>query len=240
MTKIQQTLLQSLVVSLPPGNQDKAIKYLDSLVSTTNEELADELLDTLQNGDSELRVFVANALGLLRERKAFSILMEKFQDQHEDITLRRVAGSSLAFMRDKRATSPFITMLNQDHSNEIKAVIAYAIGWLPPNRRATNALISLLGNHNVNSFVRGRAAESLGILKSKSAVVDLIDNLNDEAIEVRFFSVRSLGQIGDTRAIPALQKLADIDKEVYDILPDGGPLNEEALKAIELINSSSI
>jgi HEAT repeat protein len=61
------------------------------------------------------------------------------------------------------------------------------------------------------AVVRGHAAEALALLQNKEAVPALIRCLEDKAPEVRFWCAYALGELGDRRALHALEQLAATD-----------------------------
>ena len=65
----------------------------------------------------------------------------------------------------------------------------------------------------------------------------LIGTLQDASSEVRFWSAFALGQLGDARAIPALEQLAMRDKTA---VANWGTVREEALDAITQIHEVNI
>ena len=62
-----------------------------------------------------------------------------------------------------------------------------------------------------NEFVRRSAAQALGDIRSRNAVAPLMATVTDEAnpIELRRVAAKSLGEIGDPAAVPALQTAAE-------------------------------
>ena len=54
--------------------------------------------------------------------------------------------------------------------------------------------------------VRYRAAEVLGLIKSRDAVRSLVESLSDKKDHVRYMAAKSLGLIGDPAALEPLMK----------------------------------
>lgn len=71
---------------------------------------------------------------------------------------------------------------------------AYTLGWRR-DRRAVPCLIRVLSNQQETSNVRGRAAESLGILRKRKAIAALVEGSTDPSPEVRFWWVFALGHL---------------------------------------------
>jgi HEAT repeat protein len=74
--------------------------------------------------------------------------------------------------------------------------------------------------------VRIRAIRSLGRMKAREAVAPVIEALSHEVSNVRKESAIALGEIGDPKAIPALEK-ARLDAD-----PDVRKLAQLALASI--------
>jgi HEAT repeat protein len=86
---------------------------------------------------------------------------------------------------------------------------AYALGNFD-GRRATTALREALADQGEMAAVRGMAAEQL--VYRGEAVPDLIAGLRDSCREVRFWSAYALGEGRVERALPALRRLAAMDR----------------------------
>ncbi|MFL5807566.1 MAG: HEAT repeat domain-containing protein, partial [Roseiflexaceae bacterium] len=133
-----------------------------------------------------------------------------------------------------RALRPLVEMLTEPHDNDRYAAIIYALGALR-DPRARDPLVGLLTDRLADPHVRGFAAEALAHLPSGDRIVDtLIAQLIDPAAEVRYWCAFALGQQGALKAIPALEQLAAQDTTM---LAKRGTVRQEALDAIEQIQS---
>ena len=74
---------------------------------------------------------------------------------------------------------------------------------------AIRALIRTLENEYEDLIVRGRAAMMLGKVGDRSAVAPLIRALDAPGYQTPLYAVEALGRLGDTRAIPSLQFIAE-------------------------------
>ena len=68
------------------------------------------------------------------------------------------------------------------------------------------SLLEKLNNVNYDYRVRAQAAYELGKKKAKSAVEDLIQCLKDKTLTVKKKAAEALGEIGDSKALQALQE----------------------------------
>ncbi|MBI5417869.1 HEAT repeat domain-containing protein [Candidatus Poribacteria bacterium] len=66
-----------------------------------------------------------------------------------------------------------------------------------------------------NEVPRKWAAQALGTLGDTTAVIPLIDALNDSSFHVRYKSADALGKIGDKRALNSLLRLSTTDDMEY-------------------------
>jgi HEAT repeat protein len=108
--------------------------------------------------------------------------------EHEDFIVRKEATRALKYVGDQRAVPALIKSLEYED-------------W--------HSKFSVL------STVRANAAESLGKLQSKEAVLPLIERLEDSDAEVRWKAAEALGKIGDEEALePLIYALSDTDGDV--------------------------
>ena len=103
---------------------------------------------------------------------------------------------------------------------------------------ATQALIETLMDKNENAQVRGLATESLALIgrEQPQVISSLISSLKDEEVEVRFWSLYTLGELGTLEIIPTIEKLKGDDT----ILPGWWSISKEAHSAIEQIRSRNL
>ncbi len=128
------------------------------------------------------------------------------------------------------------------NGNEIhnKESATYALSWVENSDSTLGILINLLANSDINEYVRGQAAEGIGIIEPskknkhrKLAETTLLKSLNDTSPVVRFWSCYAVGQMKFRQALPTLLELKAKDKEVC---PGWWYVAEEAEDAIEWIN----
>jgi HEAT repeat protein len=104
--------------------------------------------------------------------------------------------------------------------------------------RAVLPLIQVLLDQNELPIVRCRVAGTLAFLKDERAVEPLIETLVDENVEVRWHAVQALAKLGNRRAIPELQRIADNDEGEFTVTPTLHiVIKDDAKKAIEKIES---
>lgn len=230
MRKEFKSKLQSIIEKLDPEFRAEGQRDIEAVLEAGATSYND-LLAILpnQNASKDIRTIVCWVLARLGNKRAISALLAVLEDK--DPELRTAAVRSLGELGSKRAVRPLITALHTDEDVEVRLATAYALGLLG-DKRAVKPLMTKLSDQNEEPKVRGITAEALADLKDRRAVTPLIVALSDESIEVRFWAVFALGELGDSRALPELERLAAMN---HAILPGWGPVNEEAAMAIQRI-----
>jgi hypothetical protein len=136
------------------------------------------------------------------------VLIGKLKDENSEV--RWGAAIALGEIGDIQAIEPLVTCL-RDHDKYVRYGAAYSLevlGWKPPNEEERAFLlvgkqeweaVELLGDsavpaltnilHDRQHIVRIKAVETLGKLKSPSAIPVLMQSLADEDSEVRWKTV---------------------------------------------------
>lgn len=91
----------------------------------------------------------------------------------------------------------------RDVSKEKRRTAVMKLGMMGGDQ-AVRALIRTVTNDYEDLIVRGRAALMLGKLRDSRAVDPLIDALDAPGFQTPIYAAQALGELGDTRAIPAL------------------------------------
>lgn len=108
--------------------------------------------------------------------------------EHEDFIVRKEATRALKYMGDQRAVPALIKSMEYED-------------W--------HSKFSVL------STVRANAAEALGKIQSREAVIPLIERLEDSDAEVRWKAAEALGRIGEDESLePLIYALNDSDGDV--------------------------
>jgi HEAT repeat protein len=132
---------------------------------------------------------------------------------------------------DKRAATPFLELLQRDEYEKVRVCAATFLRQFKEPEVA-KALIDAL-RHDKEEAVRHSAANALGGFKNNSDVVTaLLEALSQEAVDVRWYAVKSLGEIGDERAIPELERLRITD---FAVVGENLTISGRAAKALDQI-----
>jgi len=177
------------------------------------------LIETLGHEDADLREQAAEALGQIGDVRAVQPLIELLED--DDWFVREKVVEALGKLRDKRAVKPLIQALGDDdwfvREKAVEALgeirdpraagaLAHALKDQDMNVR-TNALGALrkIGEPAVEPLVtalvnndipdRASVVEAIGRIGGKSAVMYLIDALEDLDHDVRSAARRALRKL---------------------------------------------
>lgn len=150
----------------------------------------------------------------------------------EDMELRLLAVRTLQCINNEKAIPYLVKMLN-DREVIVRtsaAIVLYGFGY---SKGIIAPLIEGLksGAHHIRIFWGvDEIAPILGKLKAKEAVPVLIDKMWRE-YTYSLSAIRALGEIGDSRALPELKKIAINDNIRQSI-------RDEAKKAIQMIQEA--
>jgi HEAT repeat protein len=129
-------------------------------------------------------------------------------------------------------------LLRSHESPLVRARAAWTLGFHPQGAQALDALLETLADQQEDPDVRAHAAEALGHMADRlderegDVLAALLRSLTDASAYVRFWSAFALGNLGDPRAIPALERLAERDTHS---VPGWWSIRKEALDSIEQI-----
>jgi HEAT repeat protein len=129
-------------------------------------------------------------------------------------------------------------LLVSHDSPHVRAQAAWALGFHPQGAEAVDVLLRTLADGAEETEIRAHAAEALGHMADRlgdregDVLAALLRSLTDASAYVRFWSAFALGNLGDERAIPALERLAERDTQS---VPGWWSIRKEALDSIEQI-----
>ena len=159
----------------------------------------EDFIAWLGDPDPDVRRNAAWTLGRQRDTRIIDPLIAALDD--EDATVRVRAAESLGVIKDPRIVEPLLETL----TDEEPQARAKAIGSLgrQGDLRAIPAALDLL--HDSDPVVRSSAAQVFMLLPEKDGIVGLVRTLlDDDDYEVRYYSAKSLEQIGGAATVDAL------------------------------------
>lgn len=123
-----------------------------------------------------------------------------------------LVGNKVTFANESSPSKPTTTNLDwQDSKNLTSQIVALGESG---QQTAVPALIAVLAHENGN--VRRLAASALGKLKASEAVQPLLQLLaHEQKPQVRQYTVKALGEIGDPAAQAMLTQIAEDETEKY-------------------------
>jgi FOG: HEAT repeat len=192
----------------PRGNIAEALGKIG------DEKATDALIESLNDTEAFVRRESAEALGKLKNEKAVEPLIKLLKDPV--FKVRADAATALKEIGDDRAVAPMIEVLDSRGGGWywsadffIKAAILNF-----KSIRTIELLIEAFRSDNID--IKQPAAETVAKM-GNIALKPLVQALEDEDIEVRYYAAKSLRLKGDKRAIKALMKVTDNEDEDIDI-----------------------
>ncbi|MGQ0507273.1 MAG: HEAT repeat domain-containing protein [Myxococcaceae bacterium] len=201
------------------------IEAINALGAAKAKNAVDPLLElaTDEAGEPFISKKAIQALGEIADPKAVPALVQMMFKERRGVSFY-IESSFALYQIGKPAGDALLPILTGEdkktlawakEQNVIEPAVyakaAQVMGDLQ-DTRAEKALISKLAfNHeflDIKLFVRIRAADALGRLRSKDAAKPLSGMLDEEEASARAEYIRALTRIGSRDAIPALQKAA--------------------------------
>ena len=125
--------------------------------------------------------------------------------------MREMSAWALGNMEAHAAARALLAAARNDESAATRETAVWALGNME-EKGSASAIGQLLGTERA-SRVRATAAWALGQLEVKPAPKELIDAVNDSALDVRTRAAWALSQTGDPAAIPALRTALAKEKD---------------------------
>ncbi len=166
------------------GARNSAIEALVHI----GEEAVDALLAALATPDVDVRKFIVDILGDIRDRRAVPALIERLDDADENI--RMAAAEALGKLKDRQAVDALIACLGRYDQSWLDYTAAEALGEIG-DERALGPLLAALGR----SSLREPVLESLGKIGNVDTLAPLIAGLADPLRIVREVSAVALAAI---------------------------------------------
>ncbi|MCH8273162.1 MAG: HEAT repeat domain-containing protein [Armatimonadetes bacterium] len=198
-------VLAPAITGCPDATSQRTEELVRQLGSNNIDDLKSARQELMLMGDEAVLALIAG----LRDKKA---------------NVRAESASTLSLIGDERAASPLINALSDPNEN-VRREAAIALGSLGV-QEAVEPLIQLLRE---GGGERSSVAQGLGWLRDVRAVLPLLDCLSSDDRSLRHLAAFALGEIGDRRALDALDRMALSEPE------PGARLAAE--KAVEMIRS---
>jgi HEAT repeat protein len=192
------------------------------------EEALQPLITALDDPSEKVRSYAAISLGRLENPAAILPLITSLKDR--DSSVADSAATALIRIGDEKTIKPLIELLQEpkDHTRY------YAISTLRGLKAesAYDAIVNVL-NNDASFWVKQEVVYTLGKLGNLNAVDVLIQSFPNQIDVVRFAIALALGWLGDRKALPFLQYVAQYD--LGSIRDGDETVSESALSAIRQI-----
>ncbi len=198
-------------------------------------ESVDALLTALKTPDVDVRKFIVDILGDMKDSRTVPTLIGLLDDPDENV--RVAAAEALGKIKDRRAVDALVSCLTRPDQSWLDYAAAEALGEIGDDR-ALGPLLTALGR----SSLREPVLESLGKIGNLNTLAPLIAGLADTLRIVREVSVvalativRKSGPVEKGKIVQAVKK--DISGRAVDFLEEllitsGGELQKAAVSVL--------
>ncbi len=170
-----------------------------------------KLVETLESNDTREQIIAATTLGFSEDIRAIAYLLEMLNNSNAMV--RGNAAMSIGHIGSPETPmEDLLKVLKEDPEDRVRTMVAFAIFRIIDPEEDQGALPHLLeALKDTSPGVRNHALIALGKIGDEECSKAIIaTTLNDEALSVRYNSIRTLGIIADNQAIvPLIQKLDD-------------------------------
>jgi len=177
-------LIRTLHANENAGARNSAIEALVQIGVSA----IDPLISALDTPDPDVRKFIVDILGDIREPAAVPALINGINDPDENV--RVASAEALGKVRDPRAVDTLLACLNRYDQGWLDYAAAEALGEIG-DQRALGPLIAALGR----SSLREPVLEALGKIGNATTLGPLIASLADPLRIIREVSIIALATI---------------------------------------------
>ena len=223
-----------LLNALSAADKETYPYIIQALGKVGDKRATDTIIAALAHPDKNVRQQSAAALGQLGGKTSVKPLLTVLNDPENIVRVSAV--QSLGLLKSKSAINPLILAL-QDEDPTVRANVAEVLGKLG-DKRVAPKLLTMLNDKAIADMgnplpVRFEVIIALGELHAENAVSDLLPLLQDTDDDIRWAVVKSLGMIGDYKALQYLRLVATQD--AGEVSWGGAMVSEAASEAIDLI-----
>lgn len=192
--------LEEILEQLAGGAPEERRRAAWKLGEREDSAAGPQLVAALADADAELRGMAAWALGEIKDPATLEPLLEAMADP--DPLAREMIVRAVGEIEDPRALPALLEVAGGD-SAEVRAAAVRALSDLAESPEARRAVERALDDEV--GWVREAAVAALGeMARDEQAAVALLPLLRDGQAAVRAGAARSLGLLGDPRAIDGL------------------------------------
>ena len=217
---MEDAIFEKIINDLRFGDGDP-LQVIKKLEEIANESHIPQLQRLLQDDNFFIRETAAGPYAQLMGVRALPLLLQAqirgYEDGHDNDGLDAVI-MELVEVRKTEISSTLLEMLTKENP-KTRAQAAWLLGFVASEINPTPLFEAL---HDESPRVRAEAAGALSSFAGHPNVLEaLLDALNDQDEQVRVSVVSALGDLGDTRALSALQTvLQDSSERVWCMATD--------------------
>jgi len=200
--KIGKTATVPVIERLDSKDKDETKLAIRILGEIKDNRAVKPLTGLINREDYNIRSHVCESLGKIGDTTAFNDVRLRMDDSVE--VVRKSAAVALGKMKDKRAIAYLVRGLSDPH---FSVRMSSANSLVEIGEPTIKALLFLL-DHSSQSTLH-LAIELLGKLKSKKALLSILEKSKEEDWATRAFAVEALAEIGDRRGILAIRKMKE-------------------------------
>jgi len=184
-----------------------------SLGTEKNKNAVLPLIALLKDENTEVRRCAAVSLGEIEDKRAVPHLIKSLNDADGGMIID--SANSIARFKDESSISSLKKLL-ADGRPVIRITALKSLMVFSDKPEVQSIIVERLNDEAEG--VRLTAIQSVSSMKLKSAVANLIKNLNDVNPMVRTESAKALGDIGDKKAIEPLKKAVKVEDEDPEVI----------------------
>lgn len=193
-----ETVIEKLIALFREENVSVRNRAMEA-VSQIGSDAVPLLKVSLQDEDSDVRIFSANVLGVIGDNSATDALISSLlEDDNENV--RFASAEALGLIGDRRAIAPLIQAFNADEWLHHPAVEALG-------RIGAEEALDLLIDVMKDDWLRYPGLEALGNIGSPGTVDRIIDQLKDDNEMVVQAAVCALAKIERKQATGIFEKI---------------------------------
>lgn len=208
-------LFASIGLKINSPNSDHRVEAISLLAEVRDKRRAGAIVvKLLGDEDEDVRYMAAEALGML-EYAAASEALRKCLREEEESLIRKQALQSLALIMKNRAVSDYIGRLKKDDDASVRAAAATLLGGTGMDAAVDPLLEAMM--EDMAHGVRLASVAAVRKLKPARALDPVIEALEDANELVQIEAAKTLGVLGNKKAVPVLIEVLT-DEESQDNL----------------------
>lgn len=200
LIKVGQPAVKGLTMALNDPDRYTKSMVIDALCKISGKDAVPLIEQQLNDPDRLVKVTAAVALHSMGEENPTGIIVNGLKDP--DIEVRRVATRAMAEIMDNPPADQMIKLI-KDLDPGVRNYAAIALGK-SSNDEVVRVLVKAMRDDK-DEQVRNSAGKSLEKIGKPSVepLVELLKSTNDMELTIRVAQI--LGNVGDKRAVPALE-----------------------------------